>query len=227
MKGLFAPRSFHFNVIYYRFHLRIGVVVNVSQCASPGPAPLATIIRPKITAPTAVAARIVKNQNRRLPSRRNGLALLAGPGRPEATADFGRGSVAARTAPIILVARRCGEIQGQIVWNWRLLRTPVRPYRTSTTAAKIASSRKPIMMMPPIYGQGNAHTRWWKLPRKRTESEGQHGGNCRDIGGPTDRHQPKPGRLDWDDAGRPISSLYYSGGGRCQMNSSTRQGLAR
>ena len=45
----------------------MGVVRDVSQCESPGPAPLAIIIRPTIMAATAVAARIVKNQNRRLP----------------------------------------------------------------------------------------------------------------------------------------------------------------
>ncbi len=98
------------------------------QCERPGLVPLATMIRPTMIAATAVAARIVKNQNKWLPSRRKGRVLLAGPGRPEATVDFGLATLAAaRTAPIVLVARRCGEIQGQIVWNWRLLRTPERP----------------------------------------------------------------------------------------------------
>jgi hypothetical protein len=76
--------------------------------------PLATMIRPTMIAATAVAARIVKNQNKRLPSRRKRLAFLEGAGRSEATVDFGLATdAAARTAPIVLVTRREGEIQAK------------------------------------------------------------------------------------------------------------------
>jgi hypothetical protein len=60
-----------------------------AQRESGGAVPLAIIIRLKITAAIAVAARIVKNQNSRLPLRINGRIL---PGRPvgaEAPADCG------------------------------------------------------------------------------------------------------------------------------------------
>jgi hypothetical protein len=44
----------------------------------------------------------------------------------------------------------------------------------------------------------------------------------RAFGGPTDRHQPEPKRLDRDDAGQGYLFLYYRGGDWCQMNSHTR-----
>ena len=68
------------------------------QWASPGPAPLAIIIRPTITAATAVAARIVKNQYSRLPWSKKSFAFLAGQTR---SLCGGRGSTAAvkRTQP--------------------------------------------------------------------------------------------------------------------------------
>jgi hypothetical protein len=115
MQDLLASEYFGCDFMDDTLRSSWGVNRNVSQCESPGPVPLATMIRPTMIAATAVAARIVKNQNKRLPSRRKGLALLAGLGRPEAMVDFGLATVAAaRTAPIVLLARRCGEIQGQI-----------------------------------------------------------------------------------------------------------------
>jgi hypothetical protein len=98
------------------------------QWVSPGPVPLAIIIRPRINVATAVAARIVKNQYRRFPRRKKGIVLHR-PGRgrsADATASV-RAAGEPRTDLVGLTIRRCGEIQGQIVWNWRLLRTPDRP----------------------------------------------------------------------------------------------------
>ena len=47
----------------------------------------------------------------------------------------------------------------------------------------------------------------------------------RALGGPTDRRQPEPMRLDWDDAGQeyPVSS--YRSDARCQMKSHCDKGL--
>jgi hypothetical protein len=45
------------------------------------------------------------------------------------------------------------------------------------------------------------------------------------MGGPTDRLQPRPRRLDRDDAGRGSLSLSYRPRGRCQMNLKRKNGL--
>jgi hypothetical protein len=73
------------------------------------------IIRPTMIAATAVAARIVKNQYRRLPSSRKGVALLTGRGRLPAVAGSGRAAGAERIDRDGLLTRRCGESQGQMV----------------------------------------------------------------------------------------------------------------
>jgi hypothetical protein len=78
-------------------------------------------------AATAVAARIVKNQYNRLPSSRNGLALRGAAFGPETTVAFRWETVDSHEARIDWLARRCGEIHGQIVWNWRLFKMPERP----------------------------------------------------------------------------------------------------
>jgi hypothetical protein len=85
------------------------------------------IIRPTITVATAVAARIVKNQYSRFPCNRKCLAFLAALGGAAATFDCVREAVEPRIDPVGLFIRRWGDIQGQIVWNWRLLSTPDRP----------------------------------------------------------------------------------------------------
>jgi hypothetical protein len=98
------------------------------QWVSPGPVPLAIIIRPRINVATAVAARIVKNQYRRLPRKKKGIVFLR-PGRgrsADATASV-REPCEPRIDWVGLTVRRCGESHGQMVWNWRLLRTPDRP----------------------------------------------------------------------------------------------------
>ena len=58
-------------------------------------------------------------------------------------------------------------------------------------------------------------------PKDHTETMGNTVRFRRASGGPTDRHQPKPKRLDWDDAGQDYLSLSYRGGDRCQMKSSS------
>jgi hypothetical protein len=83
------------------------------QRESGGAVPLAIIIRLKITAAIAVAARIVKNQKSRLPLRINGRIL---PGRPvgaEDPADCGRAEPGAVAGPRVRRARRWGEIHGK------------------------------------------------------------------------------------------------------------------
>ena len=59
-------------------------------------------------------------------------------------------------------------------------------------------------------------------PRGRMGAMGNTVGFRRAFGGPTDRHQPEPKRLDRDDAGQGYLFLYYRGGDWCQMNSHTR-----
>jgi hypothetical protein len=98
------------------------------QRVSPGPVPLAIIIRPRISVATAVAARIVKNQYRRFPRRKKGIFFpRAGRGRSADATAFVPGTGEPRIELVGLAVRRWGEIQGQIIWNWRLLRTPDRP----------------------------------------------------------------------------------------------------
>jgi len=112
---------------------------------TPGPAPLAIITRVTIQAATAVAARNVKNQNKRFPRRTNRLARCE-PWGDAAMVDRARDEDGAFTVPGRPPLRRCGESQGQTAWNWRLFTTPDRPYNTSTTTATKASSFKPIMI---------------------------------------------------------------------------------
>jgi hypothetical protein len=90
-----------------------------------------------INAATAVAARIVKNQYNRFPRRRKGLA---------ARGFFGAAAWLDLARAVGAPARRLGEIQGKIVWAWRLFSTPERPYNTSATIATKTSSRKPILV---------------------------------------------------------------------------------
>jgi hypothetical protein len=156
MKDLLASEWSGSDSIDDTHSFRSGVIVDVPQCASPGPLPLAIIIRPTTAAATAVAARIVRNQYRRLPSSAKNFVLRAGADRARAVVECDEAAGEARDDRAAGLTRRCGEIQGQIVWNRRLLSTPERPYKMSTTAAKIASSRKPIMMMPPIYWSSEA-----------------------------------------------------------------------
>ena len=57
------------------------------------------------------------------------MVLFRGPGRAETadTVDRGCPDAAARETAERTDARRRGEIQGQMLWNWRLLSTPDRP----------------------------------------------------------------------------------------------------
>jgi hypothetical protein len=99
-------------------------------------APLKIIAREMINAATAVAARIVKNQNKRFPRSTKGLRLgwfLVEPAWVDRACADG--------PPV----RRLGESQGKIVWTWRLFTTPDRPYNASATIATNTNSRKPIM----------------------------------------------------------------------------------
>ena len=115
--------------------------------------------------------------------------------------------------------RRWGEIQGQIVWNWRLFKTPERPYNTSTTNATSTSSRKPIMMMSPTSGLSMA-CQEAGMPGNGWSRK--HGGISSRLWG-ADRSAPtEPKRLDRDDAGQGYLLLSYRGGIACQMNSYTR-----
>jgi hypothetical protein len=98
--------------------------------------------RVTIHAATAVAARIVKNQNKRFPRRRNGLDR----GRTAAEAVLAERARREFPGPVLPRGRRKGEIHGRMVWTGRLLTTPVRPYSTSTTTATNASSFNPIMI---------------------------------------------------------------------------------
>jgi hypothetical protein len=94
------------------------------------------IAREMIKAATAVAARIVKNQNNRLPRSKNGLSrrwVFDGPACVDRARSEGD------------TLRRLGESQGMTVWNWRLFTTPDRPYNASATIATSINSRKPIM----------------------------------------------------------------------------------
>ena len=95
----------------------MGVDCDVPQRESPGPAPLATIIRPMITAATAVAARIVRNQKSRFPRSTKSFGFFVGAsvGRPEVALDCGCEAGERRTDSAGWLERRCGEIQGQIV----------------------------------------------------------------------------------------------------------------
>jgi hypothetical protein len=86
------------------------------QCVIARPAPLAIITRVTTSAATPVAARIVKNQKRRLPWSTSGNDRLLGPG----PADFGeldRGAARAEDPerPGRATVRLCGESQGQMV----------------------------------------------------------------------------------------------------------------
>ncbi len=123
-------------------------VAVLSQRESRGAVPLAIIIRPKITAATAVAARTVKNQNSRLPLRTKGRALLGRSGGVGPPANCGRDEAEAVADLWGRAPRRWGEIQGKTARTRRFLRTPDRPYSTSTTTVSRASSLKPIMMSP-------------------------------------------------------------------------------
>src|SRR5271166_5072141 len=91
-------------------------VSDVRQWVRPGPAPLAMSIRPTITAATAVAARIVRNQYRRFPRSTKSFGFLVGAGLadPDGTLDLGREASKSRGEPPGLLTRRWGEIQGKI-----------------------------------------------------------------------------------------------------------------
>jgi len=66
-------------------------------------------------AATAVAARMVENQKRRLPFSRKGLALRWGLGLGEPGVAVDRGWAGVRKPPDWPAGRRWGEIQGQIL----------------------------------------------------------------------------------------------------------------
>jgi hypothetical protein len=81
-------------------------------------------VRAMIKEATAVAARTVRNQNKRLPRRRNAPGTLEG----ERGSGTDEVSVATRAEALVLaVGRRTGESHGRIVWARRLLSTPERP----------------------------------------------------------------------------------------------------
>jgi hypothetical protein len=89
---------------------------DIDQWVSPGPVPLAIIIRPRISEATAVAARIVKNQYRRFPRRKEGSVFLLGcRSRSAAAIASAREACEAGVDLAGLPVRRCGDIQGQIV----------------------------------------------------------------------------------------------------------------
>jgi len=88
--------------------LNANVVTDVPHCESPGPFPLAIIIRPTMIAATAVAAKIVRNQKRRLPRSTKSFAFPgdAGLARPGSTVDFGLDAVEGRSDSTGLFVRR-------------------------------------------------------------------------------------------------------------------------
>jgi hypothetical protein len=149
--------------------------------------------RVTIHAATAVAARIVKNQNKRFPRKRNVLgrgsavaeALLAEPARGEFP------------VPILTRGRLNGEIHGRMVWNWRLLTTPVRPYSTSTTTATNANSFNPIMIATFLEVDRStaalvlleSESEWGKSPRCRQCAAMTHGRHCTSRGRRTNKRQ--------------------------------------
>ena len=69
--------------------------------------------------------------------------------------------------------------------------------------------------------------RWRKSPRRRAEANGNTVGFRRACGGPTDRHQPKPKRLDWDDAGQGYLYLYVPRRRLVSNEFPLRQGFGR
>ena len=199
-------------------------------------------IRVTIAVATAVAARMVRNQNRRFPSSRNSRGRRATPrryrqvlttarGRPAAprpgpragpacdaparstarwTGTAGSGArPSGHTAPARppppspALATRASQPSSDAIPRLSARAGPIPP---AVAAASILRDRRPLRRgaCPPPTNRGGAEgssrddTVQRTVPRRMQSTAGIRSGR----GGPTDRHQPRPWRLDRDDAGR-------------------------